>query len=65
MCGLANLRVKDQITKDSEEKPLSPYALLVVGVTRFERATPCSQGRCATKLRYTPICSLTKAIVTK
>lgn len=27
---------------------------LVVGMTRFERATLCSQSRCATKLRHIP-----------
>ena len=27
----------------------------VVGVARFELTTPCAQGRCATRLRYTPI----------
>ena len=27
---------------------------MMVGVTRFERAAPWSQTRCATKLRYTP-----------
>ena len=26
----------------------------LVGVTRFERATLCSQNRCATRLRHTP-----------
>ena len=26
----------------------------VVGASRFERPTPCSQGRCATMLRYAP-----------
>jgi hypothetical protein len=26
----------------------------MVGVTRFERATHCSQSSCATGLRYTP-----------
>ena len=26
----------------------------MVGMTRFERATPSSQARCATKLRYIP-----------
>jgi hypothetical protein len=26
----------------------------MVGVAGFEPATPCSQGRCATELRYTP-----------
>ena len=27
----------------------------MVGMTRFERATPSSQAKCATKLRYIPI----------
>ena len=27
----------------------------LVGVTGFEPATLCSQSRCATKLRYTPM----------
>jgi hypothetical protein len=26
----------------------------MVGAARFERATPCSQSRCATGLRYAP-----------
>src|SRR5215471_11273007 len=26
----------------------------VVGATGFEPATPCAQGRCATRLRYAP-----------
>src|SRR5436309_127140 len=26
----------------------------VVGAGRFERPTPCAQGRCATRLRYAP-----------
>src|SRR6187431_1592959 len=28
----------------------------VVGATGFEPATPCAQGRCATRLRYAPTC---------
>ena len=28
----------------------------VVGAGRFERPTPCAQGRCATRLRYAPTC---------
>ncbi len=28
--------------------------LVMVGASRFERPTPCSQGRCATRLRYAP-----------
>ena len=26
----------------------------MVGAGRFERPTPCAQGRCATRLRYAP-----------
>jgi hypothetical protein len=29
--------------------------ILLVGAARFELATPCAQGRCATRLRYAPI----------
>ena len=25
-----------------------------IGASRFERPTPCSQGRCATRLRHAP-----------
>ena len=28
--------------------------LLLVGATGFEPTTPCSQGRCSTKLSYAP-----------
>src|ERR1051326_603845 len=28
--------------------------ILLVGAGRFERPTPCAQGRCATRLRYAP-----------
>ena len=28
---------------------------IMVGTTRFEHATPCSQSRCSTKLSYVPI----------
>ena len=31
----------------------NPFILLV-GAGRFERPTPCAQGRCATRLRYAP-----------
>ena len=27
---------------------------ILVGATGFEPATPCAQGRCATRLRYAP-----------
>ncbi len=34
---------------------LYPAELLArIGASRFERPTPCSQGRCATRLRYAP-----------
>ena len=31
------------------------FKLITIGMTGFEPATPCSQGRCATKLRYIPL----------
>jgi hypothetical protein len=30
------------------------FFVLLVGAGRFERPTPCAQGRCATRLRYAP-----------
>ena len=33
----------------------TPALFVMVGVAGFEPATPCSQGRCATELRYTPL----------
>ena len=30
------------------------YMIPLVGAGRFERPTPCAQGRCATRLRYAP-----------
>jgi hypothetical protein len=32
-----------------------PELLARIGASRFERPTPCSQGRCATRLRHAPI----------
>jgi hypothetical protein len=32
----------------------NPGTRKVVGATGFEPATPCAQGRCATRLRYAP-----------
>src|SRR5678815_92249 len=40
-----------------EQKPSMTTAaslILLVGATGFEPATPCAQGRCATRLRYAP-----------
>src|SRR5213593_3259892 len=33
---------------------LKTTLILLVGATGFEPATPCAQGRCATRLRYAP-----------
>ena len=38
--------------QELSERPLKIKAL--VGAGRFERPTPCAQGRCATRLRYAP-----------
>src|SRR5689334_21110259 len=33
------------------------FLISLVGATGFEPATPCAQGRCATRLRYAPTLS--------
>ena len=33
---------------------LAEPLISLVGAGRFERPTPCAQGRCATRLRYAP-----------
>ena len=39
----------------SNRRTASPDACeVMVGAARFELATPCSQSRCATRLRYAP-----------
>jgi hypothetical protein len=43
------LRNEMRVVKDN------PPRIFVVGVQGFEPWTPCSQSRCATGLRYTPI----------
>ena len=35
--------------------------ILMVGAAGFELATPCSQNRCATRLRYAPTSHLLKS----
>ncbi len=35
-------------------RSLLEFAGALVGAGRFERPTPCAQGRCATRLRYAP-----------
>ena len=32
----------------------SELLALMIGASRFERPTPCAQGRCATRLRHAP-----------
>src|SRR3989442_12010155 len=52
--------VEVQATQDGARRraggvtPLLPQTRKVVGATGFEPATPCAQGRCATRLRYAP-----------
>ena len=38
----------------SERRKLLKNKGVMVGAGRFERPTPCAQGRCATRLRYAP-----------
>ncbi len=40
--------------KHDQESPDFLLMWNVVGATGFEPATPCAQGRCATRLRYAP-----------
>src|SRR5262245_11560762 len=53
-----SVRTSTTISTDSTEKrPLASgrnSLILLVGATGFEPATPCAQGRCATRLRYAP-----------
>ena len=39
-------------------KPAELHLVILVGKAGFEPATPCSQGKCATSLRYFPIIRL-------
>src|SRR5207249_7898003 len=39
---------------DIGNSELKTHLILLVGATGFEPATPCAQGRCATRLRYAP-----------
>lgn len=51
---------KDSIEYTTRKKQKRSYRIncnslnLLVGETGIEPATPCSQGRCATRLRYSP-----------
>src|SRR5262245_21388977 len=35
---------------------------ILVGATGFEPATPCAQGRCATRLRYAPTLTILRQV---
>ncbi len=53
----SNLPDKRPIWKSVIEGPsfeLKCFVLCMVGAAGFEPATPCAQGRCATRLRYAP-----------
>ena len=51
-CGKGQIRVWNART--GVEPRCYPGTRKVVGATGFEPATPCAQGRCATRLRYAP-----------
>ena len=42
--------------KSSDRQRINSFSKDLVGAGRFERPTPCAQGRCATRLRYAPTC---------
>ncbi len=45
-----------QARRSGRNAVLRAHVPEVVGVEGFEPPTPCSQSRCATRLRYTPYC---------
>ncbi len=45
--------LEGRVTRDGALE-LDPGTRRVVGAAGFEPATPCAQGRCATRLRYAP-----------
>ena len=51
---LAQLRVETGKTDGRETINSFKIIESLVGAGRFERPTPCAQGRCATRLRYAP-----------
>ena len=48
----AQMAIPNRYHKMSADKNYKPQQL--VGVEGFEPPTPCSQSKCATRLRYTP-----------
>ena len=58
MCfGYSNGYSVQHTTREPNSKPLF-QRVAMVGKTGFEPATPCSQSRCATKLRHFPVSRL-------
>ena len=51
-CEHCEQRIVNELTVGSTWKPIFR---IKIGMTGFEPATPSSQARCATKLRYIPI----------
>ena len=51
-CERCEQRIVNELTVGSTWKPIFR---IKIGMTGFEPATPSSQARCATKLRYIPI----------
>ncbi len=49
------MRVHPRVHRLARDPPRAANFLKrLVGAARFEPATPCAQGRCATRLRYAP-----------
>jgi hypothetical protein len=45
----------DRVTVDTEIDVIGLFKrFLAIGTDRFELSTPCSQSRCATRLRHVP-----------
>ncbi len=51
---LAQQRHRMGESDGAQDHNSSRFSEDLVGAGRFERPTPCAQGRCATRLRYAP-----------
>ena len=51
----SDLRIRSPLLYPAElQAEVSSVEVSMVGARGFEPPTPCAQGRCATRLRYTP-----------
>ena len=51
----SDLRIRSPLLYPAElQAEVSSVEVFMVGARGFEPPTPCAQGRCATRLRYTP-----------